>query len=73
MLDLHEIELYTDIMGLHGLFEPDKLHKNYELIDERNQIRSKIIPSLEEAVRLSGLKDGMTISFHHHFAMVITL
>jgi len=67
MLDLHEIELYTDIMGLHGLFEPDKLHKNYELIDERNQIRSKIIPSLEEAVRLSGLKDGMTISFHHHF------
>lgn len=27
---------------------------------------SKVISGLEEAVRLSGLKDGMTISFHHH-------
>ena len=23
--------------------------------------------SLEEAIRRSGLKDGMTVSFHHHF------
>lgn len=23
--------------------------------------------TLEEAIRRSGLKDGMTISFHHHF------
>lgn len=28
---------------------------------------SKIVESLEKAVELSGLKDGMTISFHHHF------
>ncbi|WP_186565840.1 citrate lyase subunit alpha [Lawsonibacter celer] len=27
---------------------------------------NKLVSSLEEAVRLSGLKDGMTISFHHH-------
>lgn len=27
---------------------------------------SKVV-SLEEAIRKSGLKDGMTISFHHHF------
>ena len=27
---------------------------------------SKLVKSIEEAVRLSGLKDGMTISFHHH-------
>lgn len=26
----------------------------------------KIIPSLEEAIKKSGLKSGMTISFHHH-------
>lgn len=25
------------------------------------------MPSLEEAIRRTGLKDGMTISFHHHF------
>lgn len=28
---------------------------------------SKISESLEKAIKLSGLKDGMTISFHHHF------
>ncbi len=28
---------------------------------------SKLVDSLEEAIIKSGLKDGMTISFHHHF------
>ncbi|MDO5715080.1 MAG: citrate lyase subunit alpha [Tissierellia bacterium] len=27
----------------------------------------KLVDSLEEAIKKSGLKDGMTISFHHHF------
>ncbi len=27
---------------------------------------SKLVASIEEAVRQSGLRDGMTISFHHH-------
>lgn len=29
--------------------------------------KTKLIDSIEEAVRATGLKDGMTISFHHHF------
>lgn len=28
---------------------------------------NKLLDSIEEAVRKTGLKDGMTISFHHHF------
>ena len=28
---------------------------------------TKLLPSLEDAVKASGLKDGMTISFHHSF------
>ena len=28
---------------------------------------SKVVSSLREAIEKSGLKDGMTISFHHHF------
>lgn len=28
---------------------------------------NKMVESLEKAIELSGLKDGMTISFHHHF------
>ncbi len=27
---------------------------------------NKLIPSIEEAIKLAGLKDGDTISFHHH-------
>lgn len=27
---------------------------------------NKLVANLEEAIRLSGLRDGMTISFHHH-------
>lgn len=27
---------------------------------------SKLVKSIREAIKLSGLKDGMTISFHHH-------
>ena len=30
-------------------------------------MRTSKVMSLEEAIRKSGLKDGMTISFHHHF------
>lgn len=33
---------------------------------ERQQNSPKLV-TLEEAIRRSGLKDGMTISFHHHF------
>jgi len=28
---------------------------------------SKIVASIKEAVQLCGVKDGMTVSFHHHF------
>ncbi|MCT4564742.1 MAG: citrate lyase subunit alpha [Maledivibacter sp.] len=28
---------------------------------------SKVIDGLEEAIKKAGIKDGMTISFHHHF------
>lgn len=28
---------------------------------------SKLLPSIEAAIKETGLKDGMTISFHHHF------
>lgn len=30
-------------------------------------IDSKVLSSIKEAVEKSGLKDGMTVSFHHHF------
>ena len=27
---------------------------------------NKLVKSIREAIELAGLKDGMTISFHHH-------
>ena len=27
---------------------------------------SKVVSSIKEAVKLAGLRDGMTVSFHHH-------
>jgi len=43
--------------------------KNIERLKDRqhNPSKNKIIDSLEKAIEASGLKDGMTISFHHHF------
>lgn len=35
--------------------------------DPQSRLDRKLVPTLEEAVRRSGLKDGMTISFHHAF------
>ena len=34
---------------------------------ERSAQQNKVMPSLESAILATGLKDGMTISFHHHF------
>lgn len=27
---------------------------------------AKVVSSIKEAIQLAGLKDGMTVSFHHH-------
>lgn len=50
----------------HGEFKGAK-PRNCATFLEKNQRKDKVVDSLEEAIRLSGLKDGMTISFHHHF------
>jgi citrate lyase subunit alpha/citrate CoA-transferase len=44
---------------------PKNLQRSKER--QRNPDNNKIIPSIEAAVKETGLKDGMTISFHHHF------
>lgn len=36
-------------------------------LKDRMAHENKIVESLEKAIELAGLRDGMTISFHHHF------
>ncbi len=59
---------------LSGLFCLDGLDlfggfaaKSPYLADSQAKLDRKLVPSIEEAVRRVGLKDGMTISFHHGF------
>ena len=42
-----------------GQFSDENLGKSYSTLAERKASYSKIIPSLEDAVRLSGLRDGI--------------
>ena len=37
------------------------------LADTETKLHRKLCGSLEEAIKRSGLKDGMVISFHHAF------
>ena len=43
--------------------------KNIQRLKDRqmNPDKNKIVDSLETAIRATGLRSGMTISFHHHF------
>jgi citrate lyase subunit alpha / citrate CoA-transferase len=56
-------------LGAIPLFDSNGLVKNTQRSKDRlkNSDRNKILDSIETAIRETGLKDGMTISFHHHF------
>lgn len=56
-------------LGTLPLFDSNGLVKNTQRSKDRqrNPERNKILDSLETVIRATGLKDGMTISFHHHF------
>ena len=59
--------LFPSVPALHGEFVPELGIKSPEHLKKRAHKLNKIVPSLEEAIRRTGLRDGMTISFHHHF------
>ena len=53
-----------------GIDALDTVYSNLDDMEtfrkDLQKVQSKVV-TLEDAIRLSGLKDGMTISFHHHF------
>ncbi|AOT69602.1 citrate lyase subunit alpha [Geosporobacter ferrireducens] len=72
MKNILDVEIPTYIEGVgtltafDGRVYDEKTHEKEGLKDYRIK-KSKIVRDLEEAIRRSGLTDGMTISFHHHF------
>lgn len=61
-MDIEKIK-HLDQIANHGPFRPEDA-LIYKGSIEKNV---KILGSVREAIEKSGLKDGMTISFHHHF------
>ncbi len=61
------IEGFGELVPFKGVdaIKPEKKKAGAKL-RMRVQQEKKIIETLEEAIKKSGLKDGMTISFHHH-------
>ena len=53
-------------IACNGEFKAAK-PRNTATFEEKFGEKNKVVDSLETAIRLSGLKDGDTISFHHHF------
>lgn len=66
LINVKSIPHINEISAQHGAFAGTS-KKNTETFHERLNSKNKVVPSLEDAIRLSGLRDGMTISFHHHF------
>lgn len=64
---VQKISHIDELEAIHGLYNNEHAHKDVKTCREREQFQNKVVPSIEEAVIRSGLKDGMTISFHHHF------
>ncbi len=67
--NLDTIPHIDQMTGINGIFHQGckAMQKDTKSLKERKAVHNKIVPSLEKAVELCGIKDGMTISFHHHF------
>ena len=66
--DIDKIPNIQGINAIHGKYDEKKVpKKDTRVMRERQFQHNKIMPSLERAIEYSGLKSGMTISFHHHF------
>jgi len=57
-----------DILRSMGMeYHSEPADKDTATLKERLVKNGKLMDSLEDAIRASGLQDGMTVSFHHHF------
>lgn len=67
-------EIPEECLNGKEVFQGQYYRENYEYQKDAPKIKAnakpngdKIVGSIKEVIEKSGLKDGMTISFHHHF------
>ena len=65
MVELNKIPHIGEIAN-RGVYAGPKAKKT-DNFATRTDSPDKILATIEDAVKATGLKDGMTISFHHHF------
>jgi len=61
------MDVIFDNLGKLKPFDGSTIVKHLKPARQMQRASSKIVDSIEDAIKKSGLKDGMTISFHHHF------
>lgn len=65
-----QLGLYRHVLGELNVLsrvDHDKISKDTQSSRQRQKHKNKVVASIQEAIRQSGLQSGMTISFHHHF------
>ncbi len=66
-MELKDIPHIDELSGIDRSFDSTRIIKDTRSITDRSESSVKVLSSIQEAIRATGLKDGMTISFHHHF------
>ncbi|MFA9376621.1 MAG: citrate lyase subunit alpha [Lachnotalea sp.] len=66
-IEIEKIPYIEELDGICETFTEKHAKKDIKTLIEREKSQNKIVSSLEEAITKSGLQNGMTISFHHHF------
>lgn len=66
-IEIEKIPYIEEFNGITETFTDKHAKKDIKTLIEREVSQNKIVASIEEAIIKSGLKNGMTISFHHHF------
>lgn len=66
-IEIEKIPYIEELDGICETFTNKHAKKDIKTLIEREVSQNKIAASIEVAIIKSGLKDGMTISFHHHF------
>lgn len=51
---------------IEGVIRKTEVKNRVPALNKSGERQNKVLDSIETAIRRSGLKDGMTISFHHH-------
>ncbi|MFI3227559.1 MAG: citrate lyase subunit alpha [Clostridia bacterium] len=65
--DITKIPHIDELVAIGGQFKEENALKDPNVMIRRCAESEKVLENIEQAIIKTGLKDGMTISFHHHF------